>query len=453
MSFLSFFGLGKRKSSWPEGIPRFYPNIADKDLIPIIPQNVLDERARWPILMILPLASHDSEVDDIALGVGLSRQLVYDLLLIPGLSIRDSSETPQVYLEAAHKQRKDRDPTIYISGTTTAGPGFTRVELSLFFPGRPVAPATVIHETDFPTFYRNLFLAIAQGCGGEVDETFIEKMVRRLPTREGLVELGKLLVREERDFLIPERDKQAISLFHQGVCGTLSLQLLSIPKPDLVRSPDTIILRPELLQGLNKSSEDVQLLAKVADCLRAKSQFDYDLSLFRSRRTSKNLFPIPHSPAIYSVPPEVHQFARRILNLSPGFVGGYAEARNCLGEVSYRCSLSRQIYRLRPGNENDISAWVFDLLNSARDSKTFELASGLIQEGKLLAACQEDLLYQLLGQRYWLVLQAKLLTRYERSASELSELDKEREAIEERIDELDPNQLYEFESAFKKYAN
>lgn len=431
MSFLSFFGLGKRKAPWPEGIPCFYPNIADKDLIPIIPQHVLDERARWPILMILPLASRDSEVDDIALGVGLSRQLVYDLLLIPGLSIRGSSETPQIYLEAAHKQRKDRDPTIYISGTTTAGPGFTRVELSLFLPGRPVALATVIHETDFPTFYRNLFLAIAQGCGGQVEDNFVEKMLARLPTRDGLTELGRILVsysstsptQEEYH----ERNNAALRLFHTKTCGTLPLELLSVAELESFSQGTfpTPKLWPELLQGLAQAPDDVQLMDRICVVLRGLHFLDNQ----RHNRIGKE-----HSfPGAATA-----QFVRRILELSPGFAGGYQQARSIIHPAPYCFSLARQIYRLRPGDIDAVDAWVDEIFRRPLNQEASDLAHSLMEEAFGLAEKIEDPLNQLQRKRLLLINRILFYKALKRSEEVQAAL-QEGERIDARIAELDPN--------------
>lgn len=430
MSFLSFFSFGKRKAAWPEGIPRFYPSIADKDLIPIIPQHVLDERARWPILMILPLASRDSEVDDIALGVGLARQLVYDLLLIPGLSIRGSSETPQVYLEAAHKQRKDRDPTIYISGTTTAGPGFTRVELSLFLPGRPVALATVIHETDFPTFYRNLFLAIAQGCGGQVDEPFLDKMLRRLPTRDGLTELGRILVSYSSTSPttkeLHDRDEAALRLFHAKTCGTLPLQLLSVAEfknvtEGTVPSPK---LWPEFLQGLVEAPDDIQLLNWMCVVLRSLHFLDNQ----RHNRVGQK----------YSFPgAEAAQFARRILELSPGFAGGYQQAHNIIHPDTYCFSLARQIYRLRPGDLSAVDAWVDEILKRPLSQEASELARSLMDEAFGLAERIEDPLNQL-QQKRLLLINKIIFYKLQKRSKEMEGTLQEAESIEAKIAELSP---------------
>lgn len=423
MSFLSFFGLGKRKAPWPEGIPRFYPDIADKDLIPIIPQHVLDERARWPILMILPLASRDSEVDDIALGVGLSRQLIYDLLLIPGLSIRSSSDTPQIYLEAAHKQRKDRDPTIYISGTTTAGPGFTRVELSLFLPGRPVALATVIHETDFPTFYRNLFLAIAQGCGGQVDDTFVEKMLRRLPTREGLTELGKLLAggkEETSDALkeLLERDAAILALFHSGTCGSLPLHLLAMTSEGLPGwVPRVHNLWPNVFQKVVQFPEDIQLLERIP--------WNY------YRGQNKDGIDVEKYPGV------LLQISRRLLELSPGYADGYLWAHGQVPSGDYRRSLCRQLYRLKPNDKFALELWSGELLEGPQSPATFAQISELIEEGLQIAASQPRPSTQLLFKKGSLTLKAMLLRKHQRP-EEAQEIERECKELERQIIKLAP---------------
>ncbi|MGV3605835.1 MAG: hypothetical protein ACO1RA_05460 [Planctomycetaceae bacterium] len=423
MSFLSFFGLGKRKSSWPEGIPRFYPDIADKDLIPIIPQHVLDERARWPILMILPLASRDSEVDDIALGVGLSRQLVYDLLLIHGLSVRDSGDTPQVYLEAAHKQRKDHDPTIYISGTTTAGPGFTRVELSLFFPGRPVAPATVIHETDFPTFYRNLFLAIAQGCGGQVDDTFIEKMLQRLPTREGLTELGRLLTNSEErtsDVLegLLERDATILALFHTGTCGSLPLHLLPMISEDLPGwVPPIHNLWPDVFQKVVQFPEDVQLLQRIP------------WNIYRGQ--NKDGIDVEKHPGV------LLQISRRLLELAPGYADGYLWAHGQVPSGDYRRSLCQLLYRLMPNDKLALEIWTGELLEGPQSPDTFAQISELIEEGLQIAASHPRPTVQLLWKKGSLTLKAMLFRKHQRT-EEAQEIERECKALEKQIIKLAP---------------
>ncbi|MGV3605834.1 MAG: hypothetical protein ACO1RA_05455 [Planctomycetaceae bacterium] len=429
MSFLSFFGLGKRKAPWPEGIPCFYPNIADKDLIPIIPQNVLDERARWPILMILPLASRDSEVDDIALGVGLSRQLVYDLLLIPGLSIRGSHETPQVYLEAAHKQRKDRDPTIYISGTTTAGPGFTRVELSLFLPGRPVALATVIHETDFPTFYRNLFLAIAQGCGGQVDDTFVEKMLARLPTRDGLTELGRILVSYSSTSPTKEeyhqRNSAALRLFHTKTCGTLPLHLLNLFEEELRQTPPMMPIPriwPETLQGLFAAPEDVQLLGIARRTLGYRLAYEHVVSNVKTRLVCG---------------PEILQFDRRLLELSPGYAEGYNLSAVDVRDESCRSRFSRQAYRLQPGHLPTIHSCVINLLSIPHGQETFDFVSSLIDEAMGLIALKENQIDQLQEKHTWLVTKFMMLRLHNRQ-KEMALVLQESETIEAKIAELSP---------------
>lgn len=431
MSFLSYFGFGKRKAAWPEGIPRFYPEIADKDLIPIIPQEVLDERARWPILMVLPLASRDAEVADIALGVGLSRQLVYDLLLVPGLSVRGSSETPQVYLEAAYKQRKDRDPTIYISGNTTAGPGFTRVELSLFLPGRPVALATVIHETEFVAFYRTLFLAIAQGCGGQVDEAFVEKMVRRLPTREGLVELGKLLVRghEESDVSLEsmlENEAPVLALYRSRSCGSLPLHLLPMTSEGLAGwIPPLHNLWPEAIQTVVQFPEDVQLLERIPWNLHREDQ-------------GKDVVDVQKWPGV------LLQITRRLLEIAPGYAAGYFWAHALMPAGSYRRSLCRQLYRLRPNDELALELWIGELLEGPQEAGTFAQVNDLLDEGLKLAEGHQKPSVQLLRKKSMLQSKARLLKLHQQ-LEQAQELEAECIQLEREIVKVAPEfaQVYD----------
>src|SRR5262249_31907418 len=74
--------------SWPDDIPRLYPELSFPDLCSFLSDREYRRLLQVTPIKVLPLSSGASSDKDWLLGVGLSRMMIRDLMLVPQLSVR-----------------------------------------------------------------------------------------------------------------------------------------------------------------------------------------------------------------------------------------------------------------------------------------------------------------------------------------------------------------------------
>ncbi len=95
MGLFEFFRRRPRAEEWPAGIPRLYPTLNAAELSDFLTDREYARLKRVPRVMVFPF-----DAPERPLGLALSRLLLRDLLLVPGLSVRGPEDVPTEPLSA-----------------------------------------------------------------------------------------------------------------------------------------------------------------------------------------------------------------------------------------------------------------------------------------------------------------------------------------------------------------
>src|SRR5690348_6307087 len=114
--------------SWPPHLPRLYPQLSAPQISQFLDYAEYQRLCNVPLITILPFASRETRPEDMHLGVGLSKLMIRDLMLVRNLSTRGPEDSPESLLESVPLLRAEKERTIFISGQTFALNGSYRVE-------------------------------------------------------------------------------------------------------------------------------------------------------------------------------------------------------------------------------------------------------------------------------------------------------------------------------------
>jgi hypothetical protein len=307
-------------------LPRLYPQLTAPQISQFLDYPEYQRLCNVPLLTILPFASRNSQPGDMHLGIGLSKLMIRDLMLVRNLSTRGPEDSPESLLESVALLREEKDRTVFVSGETFVANGSYRVELQFFAPSRKDSFAAVVHESDFPTFLLRLAETIARTCLGEVTDVTRQMWRYGRPSCAAAVSrLGEICASQDRREA--SRGRLAWDLYQREPNFVTLLTELDDELPNI---------KPVYLEGLRRDPYHAQLC------------FLLFLAYWESRGPQ----------------PEAVQFCRRAIELSPG----HGKAHMCAphaADKSVNMLLHSDLgYRLLPGNTFAINNYILNLMDA-----------------------------------------------------------------------------------------
>src|SRR5262249_14699476 len=150
---------------------------------------------------VLPFVSRDSEPTQMCFGLGLSRLMIRNLMLLRDVSIHGPEDTPEVPREAIHDISEAQPRSCHITGLADIGPFGCSLAVEVHRPGRPVNRASVRHG-QFKEFLRECSSTVARLLGSKIDDSITEAWgVAQPRDAQSLIRLGKVRLdypREEK---------------------------------------------------------------------------------------------------------------------------------------------------------------------------------------------------------------------------------------------------------------
>ena len=310
-------------SSWPKGVPRLYPHLNEQQLSQFLDWTEFSRIAALPLVSIHPLASKDSGDQDVMLGLGLQKLLIRDLMLVGDLSVRGPEDSPEAFLEAVPELRERNERTIFVSGRAETGHGWWRVELQFFAPGQKTPLAATVHETDWTRFLMQLAATIAHVCRGTVTpETQKMWQFGRPSSPHSLLALGEICASYDR--YNSGRSTSALRLYQRDPNLVVTLHQVE---------EEPVDIKKLYQQGLERDPYDAQLCFLLA------------LAYWNSTGPQ----------------PEVVQFCRRAIELSPGHGKAHMCAPHAAAAGVNMILHSELGYRLLPNNPFAINNFILYL--------------------------------------------------------------------------------------------
>ena len=312
--------------TWPPHLPRLFPQLTAAQISQFLDYAEYQRLCNLPLITILPFASQSSRPEDMRLGLGLSKLMIRDLMLVRNLSTRGPEDSPESLLDSVALLRETKDRTIFVSGETFAANGSYRVELQFFAPSRQEPFAAVVQESDFATFQLRLAETIARTCLGEVtDATRQMWRLGRPSCAAAVARLGEICANQDRSD--SSRGRLAWDLYQREPNFVVALHELDDELPNI---------KPVYLEGLRRDPCSAQLC------------FLLFLAYWESRGPQ----------------PEAAQFCRRAIELSPGHGKAHMCATHAADKSVNMLLHSDLGYRLLPGNTFAINNYILNLMDS-----------------------------------------------------------------------------------------
>jgi tetratricopeptide (TPR) repeat protein len=321
-------------------IPSVYPDLDPLQLEQFLKDSDFASIKSFDNVYILPFVSQNSEPAQMCFGLGLSRLMIRNLMLLRDVSIHGPEDTPEVPYEKIHALAEAQPQSCHVIGIANFGSEGYSLQVEAHRRGQPVR-STHVRHVDFKAFLRECSSAITQLLGSTVDASITQAWdVAQPRDANSLVQLGKIHL----DF---ERQQTAER-------GRAALKLLEID-PDFVTAlwdydEELPGAREEYLSALKRDPYNAQLC----------------FVTFCAVWTSKG----PQ--------PEALQFCRRAIELSPGHGKAHMCAPHSAQQPEGMLRHSELGYRLLPGNSFAVSNYTIALTRAnAPAGKRIELA----QEG------------------------------------------------------------------------
>jgi TolB-like protein len=311
----------KKRATWPPHLPRLYPRLDSQALSSFLTEA---EHARIHGLTrvrVMPLFSEAGTQGEVFFGMGLSRLLLRDLMLVRGLSVRGPEDTPTASYEEVNADPSHLMEEALVTGRVKLGGRRFRVDLELWSSQGEGAVRTVESES-FEEFLRCVSTGVAQTLGGAVSPEALKAWhLGRPSTAASLIRFGELSLAR------PCQPEDVLALRALDPGFVLPVYLLEDEAPERLQ---------HLLSALEADPYDPQL----------------HFMLFCSTWNGAG------------EQPEAMQFIRRALELSPG----HGKAHMCAPHAaSPKADMLRHAelgYSLLPGNSFAISNYINALLRS-----------------------------------------------------------------------------------------
>jgi hypothetical protein len=321
----------------PAGIPTLYPDLDPLRLEQFLTDVEYAYVKSFDNLYVLPFVSRKSDPAQMSFGLGLSRLMIRNLMLLRDVSIHGPEDTSEVPYEAIHDIAEAQPRSGHVTGIADFGPDGCSLRVEVHRPGRPVGSAHV-RQADFKAFLGECSSAIARLLGSKVDDGIARAWnVAQPRDAKSLVRLGRIHLDFERQ-QVAQRGRAAERLLDSDPDFVVAMWDIDEELPGA---------RQKYLTGLQRDPYNAQLC----------------FLLFCTVWTSKG----PQ--------PEALQFCRRAIELSPG----HGKAHMCAPHAAQRpAALLRHSelgYRLLPGNSFAVNNYTLALTRAnAPAAQRIELA-------------------------------------------------------------------------------
>lgn len=362
--FNRLFGKTPKEEPWPDGVPKLYPDLGPAELCDYLSEDEYQRIKTIPRVVICSFASSENDSkSDYLFGVGLSRLLIRNLMLVrefsvlgPGDSYKVPYEQIREHLEAGNETRSN----VFVLGKFQYDDGF-QLNFEFWKKGKLLGESKV-QATEFHEFLLKCSNKIAKSLRGKVDKALVKKWRASLPAvPESLVHLGELILAYDAD----EGDAK-----NNAIVDYAS------------KDPNFGLLWTEA-EGDNKLRS--LLHAFELDPYDAHTCFGLFIAIWKSNGEYE---------------PEAVQFLRRAIELSPG----HGKAHMCSPHAAHRDSIPKMIkhselgYLLLRGNSFAINNYINNLIAKGGAE---DLVIKLCREGILVdpdsPGCHNRLIDQLVG--------------------------------------------------------
>jgi tetratricopeptide (TPR) repeat protein len=320
--------------------PTLYPDLDPLQLERFLTDQDYTRIKSFDNVYIFPFISQKSEPVQRCFGIGLSRLMIRNLMLLRDVSIHGPEDTSDVPYEAIHRIVQAQPRSCHVTGVAHLGPDGYSLQVEAHRPGRPVNRTSVRHE-DFRAFVGRSSAAIAGLLGSRTDDRIAQAWEAAQPRdANSLVEFGRI--------------RLASGPKQMAERGRAAQKLLQI-------DPDFVVATWEFDEEL-PGAKRAYFTGLRRDPYNAQLWF----LTFISTWTSKG----PQ--------PEALQYCRRAIELSPG----HGKAHMCAPHAAQRpvemLRHSELGYRLLPGNSFAVNNYTLALNRAnAPAAQRIELA----QEG------------------------------------------------------------------------
>jgi hypothetical protein len=342
MVFRRLFGHWFR--SEPAGLPTLYPDLDPRQLEQFLTDVEYAYVKSFDNIYILPFVRRTSEPVQMSFGLGLSRLLIRNLMLLRDVSIHGPEDTSEVPYEALRATAEAHPRSGHVTGVADFGPDGYALRVEVHRPGRPVGGAHV-RERDFKAFLGECSSAIARLLGSKVDDGIARAWhVAQPRDAQSLVQLGKIHLDVPRQQLA-ERGRAAQRLLDVDADFVVAMWDIDEELPGA---------RNTYLTGLKRDPYNAQLC----------------FLIFCTVWASKG----PQ--------PEALQFCRKAIELSPGHGKAHMCAPHAAQRPAEMLRHSELGYRLLPGNSFAVNNYTIALTRAnAPAAKRIELAEEGIAVG------------------------------------------------------------------------
>ena len=314
---------------WPAGVPRLYPNLTDEELSRFLTEEQYLDALAFPRVLILPFGSANRSVREQLVGMGLSRLLIRDLMLVRNVSIRGPEDTPNDFPDDPEVFPDEEDEDVIITGQMEmADGGRFSARLWVHQVNRP-AIEIAVPQADLADLVEICRRELVRALKGEINPRVEQRWETGRPSSfELLQDFGQLCLAKD-DAL---QSEHALSLWKREPEFVLPLHLVGV--------------REHLLRGMEFDPNDAQLF------------FLLFLAFWESAGPQ----------------PEAVQFLRRAILLSPGHGKAHMCAPHAADPQVDMLKHSELGYRLLPGNPFAINNYVIYLQNAGKTEDLKQLA-------------------------------------------------------------------------------
>jgi tetratricopeptide (TPR) repeat protein len=318
-------------------IPQLYPNLKSSQLEQFLSDADYVRVRSFENVYILPMVGHGDDPGHVAFGVGLSRLLIRNLMLLRDVSIHGPEDTPLVTRDAVADLADTRYRSTHVTGEARISEAGFSLSVEVHREGHPVKHGR-IESTQFAAFLAECSAGIAKLLGWNVDAGLTDKWrVGQPKSPESLTALGDLHVAFERD-QTAERAAAARKILDVDPAFVVAAWDYDSDLPDA---------RQVFLSGLERDPYNAQL------CFLTFCQ------VWHSRGPQ----------------PEALQFCRRAIELSPGHGKAHMCAPHAARNPITMLRHSELGYRLLPGNSFAVNNYTINLTNSGTPAaRLIELA-------------------------------------------------------------------------------
>lgn len=256
-------------SSWPSDIPRLYPDLEPEALASFLTEVEFCRIKEFDCVHILPFADEDSSGEDVAFGVGLSHQLIRNLMLLTDVSIHGPEDTPRILRETTAEVSEKVEHGVWVTGTADRGGNEYVLDFEVWKAGEAIRRNRIVCD-DWLDFLKRCTIAIAKSIGSNARPSVEEGWTTGQAKSDALLEAyGAIaiafeqnqsqqqsaaaiqLLKNEKEFALPgwlidtqvkgskrwlmetiRRDPHNAQLYFEAFC---SLSYLQVPDPCAVQ--------------------------------------------------------------------------------------------------------------------------------------------------------------------------------------------------------------------------